>query len=208
MVGQLTEMDDEMRNSKCQCIQNLLSTNVPAFPLSKCRRSHALQVPAPPHHSAWGLVKQTKKPLTMLFSALVTIVFGLCFLQIQRLPIRSLLKNPATWIENVHLLRFFHAFGKFPETKPPPRQVPKKSLWYDPAPVQGNATSEAPSWASKAAENFPWWDTPLASNLPLQQSSETQVEGIGWCDDGWIRKNHVFFCWQKFQQSLELAHFF
>ena len=54
MVGQLTEMDDEMRNSKCQCIQNLLSTNVPAFPLSKCRRSHGvpLQVPAPPHHSA------------------------------------------------------------------------------------------------------------------------------------------------------------
>ena len=26
-VGQLTEMDDAMRNSKCQCIQNLLSTN-------------------------------------------------------------------------------------------------------------------------------------------------------------------------------------
>lgn len=60
--------------------------------------------------------------------------------------------------------------------------------------MQGNATSEAPSWASKAAENFPWWDT-LAkpqifrcSNLP-----KLRFEGIGWCDDGWIRKNHVFF---------------
>lgn len=203
-------MDDEMRNSKCQCIQNLLSTNssgVPPQQMSKITRRPSASASASPS-LRWGLVKQTKRPLTMLFSALVTIVFGPCFLQIQRIPIRGLLQNPATWIENVHLLRFFHAFGKFPETKPPPRQVPKKSLWYDPAQVQGNATSEAPSWASKAAENFPWWDT-LAKPQIFRCSNLPKLRLKGLDDvmmDGFAKI--MFFLLAKFQQRLELTHFF
>lgn len=89
-------------------------SGVPPQQMSKITRRPSASASASPS-LRWGLVKQTKKPLTMLFSALVTIVFGPCFLQIQRIPIRGLLKNPASLIKMCIFSGFSTLLASFPK---------------------------------------------------------------------------------------------